>query len=225
MPKSPEELEKMFQNLSDKQANSEKEFKQQLEMAQRDTKQFKDLADKNAEELRIFKQDADKRDKEHKEALAKKAEAEVSEFVEAQVKAGRIIPALKEKLVTFMKSLTSETEIMKFTEKNGAVLSHTQISLFKELITSMKPVVPVESEFSIASEEGSEIPDGTEDAPVQQFTEILTGGEKKRVPVDGVELAAKAFKYQEEHFKKTGRQIGYDEALIALSPKKSKVKA
>lgn len=221
--KTPEELEKMFTDLSDKQAKSEKEFQQKIEMAQRDTQQYKALADKNAEELRAFKQEADKREKEQKDALAKRTETEISEFVESQVKAGKFIPAIKEKMITLMKSLTSESEIMKFQEKDGSTRSHTQLSLFKELILKMKPVIPVGDELSIQSEISGETPDGENgDAlaePAKHFVEIHVGGEKKRVEVDEVEIAAKAFKFQEERAK-AGSPVSYEDALIAVYPRK-----
>lgn len=222
MAKTPEELEKMFTEMSEKQAKSEKEFQQQIDVARRDAKQYKEMADKTADELRVFKQDAEKREKELKEISLKSRESEISEFVESQVKAGRILPALKDKMVTFMKSLTSETEIMKFSEKDGSVRSHTQISLFKELILKQKTVMPLDQEYSVQEEEVIETPDSeTGDAPAGQrhFMEVTMGGEKMRVEVDGVDLAAKAYEYQES-MRKSGKLIDYGEALIAVSPKR-----
>lgn len=225
MAKTPEELEKMFTDLQDQQAKSEKEFNQKLEMAQRDTKQYKELAEKNAEALRNFQQDSEKRDKEQKEAIAKARLTEDSEFVESQIKAGRIIPAMKEKVITFMKSLTSETAVMEFKEKDGSTRSHTQISLFKEMLLKMKPVMPVGSEFSVADVAEIEEIDGTQ-KPVEVFTEVFDKGERKKLPVEGADLAAKAFEYQ-AHMQKLGKVIEYADALIAVEKlgKKSVVKA
>jgi hypothetical protein len=229
MAKTPEELEKMFSDLNERQGKQEKEFQQKLEMAERNTQQFKELADKNAEELRTFKQDAEKREKEQKEALFKSRETEISEFVESQVKVGKILPALKEKVLTFMKSLTSEGEVLKFAEKDGSTRSHSQFSLFKELILKMKPVMPVGNEFSVQEELESETPDNENgDIPVEgkkHFTEIRVGGELKKVEVDEVDIAAKAYEYQEKQAK-IGKKISYEDALIAVYPrKKSAVKA
>lgn len=223
MPKSPEELEKMFSELSTRQSSFEKESNQKIEMAERNAKEYKDLADKNAEELRKFKQDAEAREKESKVALEKKFESEISEFIEAQVKAGRFIPALKERIKTFMKSLTSEGEVLKFTEANGAVLSHTQLSLFKELILKLKPIMSVETEYSVAEVASAAAPDDAGGdapaAPQKHFAEITVGGEKKRIEVDEVDIAAKAFQFQEAQAK-LGRSVSYEDALIAVYPKK-----
>ena len=232
MPKSPEELEKMFTDLQTQQEKTEKEFKLQLQVAERNTQQYKELAEKNAEELRTFKQDAEKREKEQKAALEKKFASEISEFIESQVKAGKILPALKEKVTTFMKSLTSEGEVLKFQEKDGSTRSHTQLSLFKELILKMKPLIPVDSEFSVQEAPVAETPDNEEGlapaATQKHFTEITIGGEKKRVEVDGVEEASKAYEYIELQAK-VGKTVSYEEALIhvykQLKNKKSAVKA
>ncbi len=223
MAKSPEELEKMFGELAEKQEKSEKEFQLKLDSAEKNAKQYKEIAEKTEEQLRTFKQESEKAAKEQKEALAKKAESEISEFVESQVKAGRILPAFKEKFTAFMKSLTSEQTVLEFTEKNGSKLSHTQISLFKELITKMKPVVPVESELSIYENSEQEQPEGTEEK-VETFAEVLDKGQMKRLPIAGQDLAAKASQFVEAQAK-LGRVISYGEALIAVSPKKSAAKA
>lgn len=225
MPKSPEELEKMFSELEERQAKSEKEHKQQLEMAQRDVKQFKEIADKNAEELRKFKLEAEEREKKITEAAAKARETEIAEFVESQVKAGRVLPAFKEKLTAFMKSLTSESTVLEFTEKDGSKRSHTQVSLFKELLTKiLKPVMPVDGqEFSVAGESEEEEIDGTQQ-PVQKFAEIIVGGEKKKLPVEGADEAARAYEYQAAQ-KKLGREVSYEDALIFVYREKKKVPA
>lgn len=229
MAKTPEELEKMFSDLSDRQSKQEKEFELKLESANRTAKEYKEIAEKTEEKLRTFQQDTEKREKEQKEALLKSKETEVSEFVESQVKAGRIIPALKAKAIAFMKSLTSEGEVLKFSEKNGATVTHTQLSLFKDLITKMTPVVPVGSEFSIVETVASETPDSEDGvvpaAPAKHFTDIVVGGQKKKVEVDEMDIAVKALQFQEES-RKNGKPISYDEALIAIYPKnKSAVKA
>ena len=223
MPKSPEELEKMFSELEERTTKREKEFDQKLQMAERDTKQYKELAERNAEELRTFKQEAEKREKEQKESAEKSQEKEIHEFVEAQVKAGKIIPAIKEKMTKFMKSLTSESSIMEFTEKDGSKRSHTQVSLFKELILKMKPVMPLGTEFSVQDEHDSDIP-GDEDQPDEKFVEVLDKGQRKKLPVEGADIAAKAFDYQDAMAKKN-TPVNYEEALIAVSRKNSVAKA
>ena len=87
----------------------------------------------------------------------------------------------------------------------------------------MKPVMPVGSEFSVAEEAAAETPDGeggeAPAAPQKHFTEINVGGEKKRVEVDEVEIATKAFEYQAQQLK-AGKTVSYEDALIAVYPKK-----
>ena len=165
------------------------------------------------------KQEKEKSDKAAAEAREKAAEKEVSEFVESQVKAGRVLPAIKDKFISFMKSLTSNGAVLEFTEKNGAKVSHSQLSLFKEIIAKLKPVVPVSQEYTQSSGREEELPEGTEDAGVEQFMEVRSKGRIENLPVEGADLAAKAFQFQEEQAK-LGRKIDYAEALIAVSPKK-----
>jgi hypothetical protein len=223
MPITIEELEKKFAETQNQVSVMKKDFDLKLESANKTAKEFQELAEKREEALRKFTQEAEANEKTRKEQAAAAHEAEIQAFVEDQVKAGRILPAFKEKITAFMKSLTSESTVMKFSEKDGSMRTHTQISLFKELIAKMKPVVPVSTEFSLAENAEIENPDGS-DTPVEQFAEVLDKGQRKKLPIEGVDLAAKAYAYQEAQAK-LGRSVGYDVALIAVSPKKSVAKA
>lgn len=220
MPKTPEELEKMFSDLSERQSKAEKDFELQLKSANQNAKEYKELAEKNAEELRKFQVEAEKRDKEHKANLAKSRETEISEFVESNVKAGRIIPALKEKVVAFMKSLTSDGEVLSFEEKDGSKRTHTQISLFKEIISKLKTIVPVASEYTRHDVTSVETPDvETGETKSEHFMEVIHNGSKKQLPVQDFDLAEKAEQYIVDQ-RKQGREVGYEAALLAVSPRK-----
>jgi len=214
------ELEKKFTELSDNQEKIQKDFTLKLESAQRDAKQFKELAEKREEENRQLKDRAESAEKEKAKAFSESKKAEVKSFVEAQVKAGKIIPAHKEAVVSFMESLTSEGEVASFTDKNGSKVSHSQLSLFKDIISKMKQVVPVNSEFSV-----HEVVDGEEsgDTTEEKFMEVRSEGTIQKLPLQDEALALKAFEYQAEQLK-LGRTIDYGEALIAVAPKR-KIKA
>lgn len=222
MPKTPEELEKMFHDLQDAQSKTEKAFKLQLESAEKTAKEYKELAEKSQEQLRTFQLESEKREKELKEAQARAHETSIQEFVEQHVKAGRIIPALKEKLITFMKSLTSDSAVMTFTEKDGSTRSHNQVSLFKEILGAIKPVVPM-NELSVSGPFAVEAPEAG-DQPVEHFAEVITNGERKKLPVSDMDIATKAFEYQDK-MAKAGQPVTYEAALIAVSPRKSQIKA
>lgn len=220
MPKTIEELEKLFTETQTQVSVMKKDFELKLDSANKTAKEYQELATAREEDLRKYKQEKEATELKHKQDLAKSRETEISEFVEAQCKAGKIIPAFKERLTAFMKSLTSESEVMKFTEADGSTRTHTQISLFKELLSKiLKPVMPLEEELS-THEQFSETTEEGEDASKKtHFTEINVGGEKKRVQVDEVDIAAKAYKFQDEQ-KKLGRDVTYEDALIAVYPKK-----
>jgi hypothetical protein len=219
MAKSPEELEKMFSEQQNQITSMKKDFELKLESANKNAKEWEEQARTREEDLRKFQEESKKREAEQKEAAAKSSAAEISSFVEAQVKAGRIIPALKEKFVAFMKSLTSEGAVLEFTEANGAKLSHSQISLFKEIISKLKPVVPVAQEYSISGKQTEELPGEAEEPQEQQFMQIRHEGVQKSVPVDDADLASKCYKYMEDN------KCDYGTALIALSSRNKVAKA
>lgn len=223
MPKTPEQLETMFSDLSTQFSTAKKDFELKLESANKTATEFKELAQKREEELRKFKQEEATREEDRKVKAAAAYKAEIQEFIEAQVKAGRILPAFKEKFTAFMTSLTSESNVMEFKESDGSKRSHTQISLFKELITKMKSVVPVNSEMTDAGEMGADTPDGTE-KPVEQYAEVHDKGQLKKLPIAGVELAAKAYEYIEAQGK-IGKKVSYEEALIFIEKKMRATKA
>lgn len=216
------ELEKKFQELSDNQAKMEKDFTLKLDSAQKDTKQYKELAEKREEELRQFKESAEKSERERKQSMIEANKTGIKEFVEAQIKSGRVIPAHKERLISFMETLSSEEQVVKFKEKDGSTSSHTQLSLFKDLISKMKPVVPIGSEFTVDENMESESPsdeiEGGE-MKAEKFMAVRSEGVVHNYPVKDSDIAEKALQYQEDQ-KKIGRVVSYEEALIAVSPKR-----
>lgn len=211
------ELEQKFKDLSTQVDTMRKDYDLKLESATKDATQYKELAFKREEELRVFREKSE-REKFEAEQRAKEAKKqEIKAFSEALVKEGRITPAQKELVGPLMESMTSDAEIHKFTEKDGAVKSHTQLSLFKAFLASLKKVMSF-GEFTPSGKAEIVTPDHVGDESVQQFMDVKTEGSVKRMPVEDTDLAAKAFQYIEEQ-SKIGRRIDYYQALIELTPK------
>lgn len=214
MAKTVEELEKMYTELDQRQKDTDLK----LESAERDAKHYKQLAQTREQELQKFKEQVEQSEKDRKEALSKARDAEVSEFVESKTKAGIIIPAAKEKISKFMRSLDAEKTVVEFSEGDGSKKSHSQLSLFKEIISSMKPVIELGTERSFSDTTGADTPDGVEgDEP--QFQEVRTEGVIKKLPLSDVDLHLKALEYQENQ-RKIGKSVEYSDALLHVSPKR-----
>lgn len=224
MPKSAEELEKMILSFQEKQEQERKDFELKLKSLQTNADQWKAEAEKREEELRKFRENSVKEEKARKEAEATAKEAEVKEFVESLTKAGRIPPSIKDSVTAFMKSLASDTQSLEFAEKDGSTRTLTKFILFKNILQALKPVVPVGTEFTThdpaagAAIETVETTDGEE-----HFVEVLEEGVKKKMPVKGVDLAAKAFEYIETQ-RKAGITVSYYDALLAVSPKNTAIR-
>lgn len=213
MSLKPEEMEAKLKSYDEKLGQIEKNFQLKLEAAQAESTQWKTVAEQHQAEAKKFKEETEKIQKDLQESKKKAQEAEVVSFVDEMIKGDILIPAQKDGVVAFMRSLASEGEVHKFQEKDGSTRSHSQLSLFKELISKL-PKRKNLTTFSKSGDFRSETPDNGAGEP-QHFQEVIYGGKKQNMQVDDVDLATKAFEYQAEQ-QKLGRSIGYDDALIAV---------
>lgn len=200
--------------------STKKDFELKIQSADKNAKEYKELAEKREEELRQFKEQFEK-DKVEKDKLFKEArENDVKEFVHSLKKNERILPAHEPMVIKLMESMTSESMIMSFKEKDGSERKHSQLSLFKLLLSSLVKGSNFK-QFTPTSPQHAETPDNnasTEGLEAETFMDVLTEGTVKRMKVDEADLAAKAYEYQAEQTKR-GITVSYEDALIALSPK------
>ena len=224
MPNELETLKKQFEDISKGFETFKKDTNLKLDSAQKDAKQYKEVAEKREEENRLLKESNEKTQKETARQLAESRQAEISEFVDGQVKAGKIQPAIRESVIAFMKSLTSEA-VIEFTEKNGDITKKSQLSLFKHIFSKAKAVPLGEMTPATFSDETvNEDGEPAEEEP--KFMAVLEEGVVRSLPMEGMELDAKAKAYQESQMKLTKVKVSYYDALIAVSPKVlKKVKA
>lgn len=215
-PTEIELLQSQFKELTSSVSTMKKDFELKLETAQKDAKEYKDLAYKREDELRKYKEESEKAAREKEAALAVAQATDIAQFVESKVKAGIIAPARKEAVTAFMKSLTSDTNVIEFSEKDGSKRSHSQLSLFKDLISSMKPVVPMNHEFTVQPGIVEEVEENGES--IEKFMEVIEEGVKKKFPIKEEDLHNKAVDYQEQQ-RKLGFNVEYYDALIKVSPK------
>lgn len=220
----PKEIEAKLKNFSDQidemktvSEKNRKDFDQKLKSAELDAKQYKEQAEKTAEELRKFKADADQRDTDAKKALAAEREKSIIEFAAGLKKAGKITPAQEGYVISFMKSLTSEADIITFNDKAGRKISHNQLSYFKELISAFSGKRVDFSETKSNEKAEIETPGDNENVD-DHFMEVRQEGVVKNLPVADVDLSVKAFEYIEEQGK-LGRVVAYGNALVHVQKK------
>ncbi len=204
---------KTFQNDFDK---TKKEFQLQLDSAKKDADNWKSVAQSKEDEVKKFQAEAEKAQKEKKEAEGKAREQENVAFIEAKIREGKILPAQKDGVIALMKSLTSEGEIIKFSQADGSTKSHSQVSLFKELLNSLSKRMTYGPQTPVGSQPASPMPRGTGEGETTSFREVIYGGKKQALPEEGADLAAKAFEYQNEYEKKWNRKVSYEDALVAV---------
>ncbi len=198
---------------------NKKEFELKLLTADNAAKDYKAMAEKNAEELRQFKADAEKRETEAKKALIVEREKNILEFAAKLIKEGKITPAQEGYIVSFMKSLTSEADIITFNDKAGRKISHNQLSFFKELISGFGGKRVDFSEMKNSSEKiESETPGDNEQAE-EHFMDVRQEGVVRNLPVSDFDLSAKAFEYQADQKKTFNRDVSYGDALVAVQKK------
>lgn len=211
MPKTIEELTKDFETLTGSVSTMKKDFELKLEGAKRDAAEYKSIAEKAQEDLKTFKVDAEKAQKEKEKAFAELRANENKNFLEGLKKVGKITPALQEIASKLMESLTSEAVVHTFEGKDGKKTSHTQLSLFKELLNGFS-TAPILRNMSQTPAGVREIPG--EQAGEKTFVKVLTGGGVQSYELDGADLDSAANQYIQDQ-KSLGRTVSYADALIA----------
>lgn len=216
-----EELQKQFTafqaQTESKLELQKKDFELKLDAAKKDAEQYKQIAETNAATAKAFEEKAKAAEAEKAKAFAEAKKAEVKGYFESCVKAGSLTPAMRDIAVNLSESMTSETVVAKFEQKDGSSVSHTQFSLFK-LFVSM---IGKAKGFSIrettpAADTKKVLPVNGDEAGHESFTEVIHGGVKKTLPTQDVDLAARAFQYQEDQAK-LGSKVSYETALIHVS--------
>lgn len=206
-----EELTKQFEALNTNVSTLKKDFELKLESAKKDAEQWKSVATQKDEDLKKFKLDAEKALEEKNKANAELRKQETAVFLETLKKSGKISPAMQETAAKLMESMNSEATVYTFEAKDGKKVNHTQLSLFKELLSSLA-TTPIFRQMTRTGEPTRETPPGT--ASEVTFTTVKTAGGEKEYQVDGQDLHTAALQYQEDQ-RKTGRTISYADALIA----------
>ncbi len=225
----PEEIEaklKEFSSTIDLQKKTfetqittmKSDFELKLESAQREVESWKANAQKREEEIKKFQEQAEKSKKEAEAAIAKSREQEIKGFAESLKREGRITPAQEEIVIKLMESMTSDANIHSFKEKDGSTRQHTQLSLFKLLISSLKKSVSY-SEESYGVPPAASVPDANADEELPTQRVFSKQGGWQNLQVQGLNVADAAEKYMEEQRGK-GKFVTYEQALIAVSPRK-----
>lgn len=221
--KTIEQLEQEFKAFTDQTKTQletqKKEFGLQIESAKKDADQWKTVAEAALETSKKFEAQAKKAEEDKKAALSASKKAELLAFFEQSVKDGRLTPAMRDIAVKFAESLNHEAEVVKFEQKDGSSVSHTQFSLFKVFVGMIGKAKAFSLEQRTPrSGSQKELPAAvaSEDNEHQEFAEVIHGGTKKTLPTQDADLAAKAFEYQDEQ-SKLGRSVSYGDALIHIS--------
>ena len=208
-----QELEKSFGELQSSISVLKKDFDLKLDAANKNAESWKAAAEQKQAELVKYQEDVKKANEDRDKALSEARVSEIKSFVEASVKEGKISPAAKDIVEKLMQSMTGDANIATFEQKDGKKVQHTQLSLFKEFIATMAKS-PIFRQMSRSGEvQKSATPAGSEE---QQFTEVISGGQKKILPADGQDLHLKAIELQEES-RKIGKTLSYEDALIQAS--------
>ena len=221
------EMEQKLKDIQTKQEASEKSFQSKidvatkdfelkLESAHKDATEWKTVAEQREEENRQFQEKLEDDKKASEKKFAESRKAEILQFVESSINDGRIIPAQKNNVIKLMESMTSDATVIEFSEKDGSKKSHTQLSLFRAFVSGMKTAVSYGEHLPMGDRPAPLTPDSGDG--VQEFVDIRSEGQTIRLPVEGADLAVKAFEYQKEQAK-AGQTVSYEEALIALSPR------
>lgn len=204
-----EEMEKQLKSFQSDLETTKKDFQIKLDASNKTAEEWKTVAFKKEEEMKQYKEQAEKAEKDKEKAFAENLKRENKLFLENLKKEGRITPALQVLAEKLMESMTSKETIATFEEKDGKKIDHTQLSLFKQMLSSMKKA-PIYSSMSRTEDQKPEIPDADGET---HFMEVSIGGKKQSLPVDGMELHNEALKYQDEQRAK-GKTISYETALI-----------
>ena len=212
-----EELEKQLKSFQSEFDITKKEFQVKLDSAKKETEEWKAIAEKKETEARQFQESAAKAEKERKAAEAQARENESKAFVESKIRDGKLLPAQREMAISLMRSLAAEGEVIASKDKDGATKAHSQLSLFKEIVSALPKRIEYGSfETKPGEEISAPLPGGSDEGETEGVVEVNRGGMKVKLPQTGMDLAAKAFVYQSEFRKKTGRDLDYGEAVIAV---------
>lgn len=206
-----QELEQQLKKFQDDFDTTRKEFQLKLDNAEKDASKWKKISEDKESETRKFQEEAEKAKKERELALAEARKREVKDFFDRMKKEERITPAQEEMAARLAESMTSETEIATFGEKDGKKVSHTQLSLFKELVASM-PKRPRTATLTPGGSFSPPTPEGTGEGGTD-YQEVWYGGQKVLAQVDDMDLHVKALEYQEAQRAKNVT-VSYEDALI-----------
>lgn len=208
------DLEKQFAELKEQFSTLKKDYELRLDSAKKEAESWKSTAQQKQDELKKFEADAEKATEEKNKAFAEIRITECKHFLEKLKKDGRISPALEVLAAKLMESMTSDVTVYTSETKDGKKISHSQLSLFKELLSSMAKT-PVFRSMTVGGTTGVETPEdsmkGTKSA--ETFMKVRTGGEVKTYAVDDVDLDLMAREYIDEQAK-LGRKVDYAEALV-----------
>lgn len=216
---TPQEIEaklkSMESNFDAKLDATKKEYDLKLDAASKDAANWKTVAEQSQADAKKFQEEVAKQKKEKDEIARKSAEAENKVFVEKLKESGKVVPAQEEFIVKLMGSMSQDSEVLKFKEADGSETSHTQLSLFKKFLESLEPRVSYDT-FSGGSIQSKLVPDKQGQ---EQFMTIKTKAGDQTLPIKDADLATKVFEYMEQRAKEN-RPVTYEEALIAVSPKR-----
>lgn len=214
LQKQMEGLKKTFDEKLDLQVKS---FQVQLDGEKKQVEQWKTVAQAKEEEARVFAEKAKKADEEKAKAFAEAKKAEMKAFFEQAKKEGRITPALEEIAVKLAESMTSETVIATFEKNDGSKTTHTQMSLFKAFISGLGKTTMFREQSRTPQGVAPATPGSANggDGAVE-FAEVIYGGIKKQLPMDGNDLHARAVQFQDAE-RTAGRSTSYEQALIEVS--------
>lgn len=207
-----EELLKKFETFEKGVETMKKDFELKIESAQKDAASYKAIALQKEEDLKKFKADAEKAIEEKNKAFAETRKAENASFLEGLKKAGKISAAMEVTCVKLMESMNTETIVHTFEAKDGLKVNHTQLSLFKELLSSFG-ASPIFRNLTHATAPARIAAQGGEDKE-KVFTTVITKAGAQNYEVDGMDLHALAVQFQEDQ-RKVGITVDYADALIA----------
>ena len=211
-----EELEKQLKTFQSDFDQTKKDFELKLGTAKKEADDWRQVAQKKEEEAKKFQEEAEKAEKERKKAEAEARKTEHKAFVDRMKAEGKLVPAQEEASLKLMESLSAEGEIAKFTAKDGSSRSHSQLSLFKEMVENSPKRVSFGYSTRKQGEHSPQLPGEGKAEGGEGQIEILHQGKRTMIPLVGADMAARAFEYQAEVRKTQGREIDYGEALIAV---------
>ena len=214
--KTIEELSKDFESLESSVSVMKKDFELKLDSAKKDTAEWKSIAEKNAADAKKFKEDAEKAEADKKKAYQEARIKEVKSFLDKAVESARITPAARELAEKLMESMTSDAIVYTFEQKDGSKTTHTQLSLFKEFIASLKQSKVFHTLTTQHTKQAATAPLSTDDGGQVRTMAVKKDGATQELIVDDYDLGVQAMEYQQEQ-RKIGRVIDYGEALIAVA--------